>query len=227
MPKPIADALHVHRAKNYQAMTRLDFDADGQEEIEITSPKFAALIKPAGGGTIEVLDFRPSAVTLINSLERRAEAYHSRLQHASESTEQVASIHSQTLVKEAGLEKRLKYDRWPRNAFRLLIFSDGKTHADYEALTLAESAAFAGGQYRIERVTPEEVNLVIEAPLCNTSKDAGAATRLRAAKTLKFRGNEEGFTVTCGLHLTRLDSPLVGTAPAEAQSVRVGPGNRA
>ncbi len=107
-------------------MTRLDFDADGREEIEITSPKFAAVIKPSDGGTLEVLDFRPSAVTLINSLQRRVEAYHSRLQNAAQSAAKVASIHDQTLAKEPGLEKRLKYDRWARNAFRLLLFAPGK-----------------------------------------------------------------------------------------------------
>jgi alpha-amylase/alpha-mannosidase (GH57 family) len=85
----IADELQLG-AKQYQSMTRLDFDADGREEIEIVSPQFAALVKPSGGGTIEVLDFRPSAVTLINSLERRVEAYHSRLQQATQSTDVVA-----------------------------------------------------------------------------------------------------------------------------------------
>src|SRR5258705_1466511 len=46
-----ADALH-YGTKTYQAITHLDFDADGQDEIEITSPKLAALIKSSGGGTI-------------------------------------------------------------------------------------------------------------------------------------------------------------------------------
>src|ERR1019366_4569780 len=117
----IADGLQ-HGAKPYQVMTRLDFDADGREEIEITSPVFAALVKPCDGGTLEVLDFRPSAVTLINSLQRRVEAYHSRLTNAAQFAAKVASIHDQTIAKEPGLEKHLKYDRWPRNAFRLLLF---------------------------------------------------------------------------------------------------------
>ena len=137
----IADALQ-HGAKPYQAMTQLDFDADGREEIEITSPKFAAVIKPSDGGTLEILDFRPSAVTLINSLQRRVEAYHSKLQNAAQFADNVASIHDQMLAKEAGLEKRLKYDRWARNTFRLLLFAPEKTHADFEALRLEESAAF-------------------------------------------------------------------------------------
>src|SRR5258708_732991 len=137
-------------AKRYQAIDRLDFDADGMEEIEITSPNFAALIKPSGGGTLEALDFRPSAVTLINSLQRRVEAYHDRLRNATPATGRVPSIHDQTLVKEKGLEQRLRYDRWPRHEFRLLVFSTGKSHADYETLQLEESATFAGGDYQIE-----------------------------------------------------------------------------
>ncbi len=130
MPTPSATAR-----SRIQAVTRLDFDADGREEIEITSPNFAALVKPSDGGTLEILDFRPSAVTLINSLQRRVEAYHSRLQNAAVFAAKVASIHDQSIAKEPGLEKRLKYDRWPRNAFRLLLFAPGKTHADFEALT--------------------------------------------------------------------------------------------
>src|SRR6202040_1476700 len=104
----IADALQ-HSAKAYQAMTHLDFDADGREEIEITSPKFAAVVKPSDGGTLAILDFRPTAVTLINSLQRRVEAYHTRLTNAAQFAAKVASIHDQTIAKEPGLEKRLKY----------------------------------------------------------------------------------------------------------------------
>ena len=122
----IADALQ-HGAKTYQAMTQLDFDADGKEEIEITSPQFAALIKPSGGGTLEVLDFRPSAVTLINSLAAACRGLSFPLAACRPSRPiKCASIHNQTLAKEAGLEKQLKYDRWPRNAFRLVAVRQRK-----------------------------------------------------------------------------------------------------
>jgi len=198
----IADELRIG-AKTYQSITRLDFDADGREEIEIVSPQFAALVKPSGGGTIEVLDFRPSAVTLINSLERRVEAYHSRLQQATQSTDVVASIHEQTLSKEAGLEKHLKYDRWPRSIFRLLLFAKGKTHADFEALRLEESAVFAGGDFQVQQATPQEVKLCAEAPLTGVAAGAGPACTLHVEKILKFEPVEKGFDVTCRLDLTR------------------------
>ena len=198
----IADVLH-NGAKKYQTMTQLDFDADGRDEIEITSPQFAAVVKPSIGGTLEVLDFRPSAVTLINSLQRRVEAYHSRLQHATQSAEGVVSIHNQTLSKEAGLEKHLKYDRWARNTFRLLLFAKGKTHADFEALRLEESAVFAGGDYQIEQATPQEIRLFVEAPLRDAIADAELGSNLRVVKTMKFDMHEKGFDVMCRLDLVR------------------------
>ena len=213
----IADSLH-HGAEPYQAITQLDFDADGREEIEITAPKFAALIKPSDGGTLAVLDFRPSAVTLINSLQRRVEAYHSKLQNAAQFAAKVASIHEQTLTKEPGLEKRLKYDRWARNAFRLLLFAPGKTHEDFEALRLQESAAFAGGEYRVEQATAEKIQLRIEAPLRQVIAGVDSDCLLRAAKILRFENNEKGFDVRCQIDLARKASapPVPGSSdPAQ------------
>ena len=205
----IADSLY-HGAKPYRAITRLDFDADGREEIEITSPKFAALVQPSDGGTLAILDFRPSAVTLINSLQRRVEAYHSRLQNAAQFAAKVASIHDQTMAKEPGLEKRLKYDRWARNTFRLLLFAPGKAHADYEALRLEESAAFAGGDYHVESATANEIALKLEAPMRQVVPGADPGCVLRAAKVLHFEDREKGFEVRC-----RIDLAPKGSAPPD------------
>ena len=213
----IADSLH-HGANLYQAMTRLDFDADGREEIEISSPQFAAVVKPSDGATLEVLDFRPSAVTLINSLQRRVEAYHSKLQNAAQFAAKVASIHEQTLVKEPGLEKKLKYDRWPRNAFRLLLFAPGKTHADYEALRLEESAAFAAGDYRVENATAQEIKLSMEAPLRQVIAGVDPDCILGAIKVLQFENHEQGLDVRCRIDLApkRSSPPVPGpSGPAQ------------
>jgi len=217
----IADSLH-HGAKAYQAMTQLDFDADGREEIEITSPKFAAVIKPSDGGSLAVLDFRPSAVTLINSLQRRVEAYHSKLQNASQFAAKVASIHEQTLTKEPGLDKHLKYDRWARNTFRLLLFAPGKTQADYAALRLEESAAFAGGDYRVERATAQEIRLLLEAPLRQVIAEVDPKCVLRAKKVLQFENHEQGFDVRCRIELAPKGSAPPNSGPAGASQFTVG-----
>jgi alpha-amylase len=128
-----------------------------------------------------------------------------------QSAGKVASIHEQTLAKEPGLEKRLKYDRWPRNMFRVLLFSPEKTHADFEALRLEESASFAGGDYRIDSATAEEVKLSIEAPRRQVLADVDARSILRAVKTLQFKNHEDGFDVLCRLDL----GPDASATPAD------------
>jgi hypothetical protein len=217
----LADSMRAG-AKRYQAMDRLDFDADGLDEIEVTSPIFAALIKPSGGGTIEALDFRPSAVTLINSLQRRVEAYHERLRNAKQATGRVASIHDQTLVKEEGLEHRLRYDRWPRHAFRLLLFSTEKAHADYEALRLEESAMFAGGNYQIEETTPHDVKLSLEAPLCHGAPGGSPGEKLRAVKAFRFDWHKKGFDVACRLDLERFNAEFHADAAGAPLQFMIG-----
>jgi alpha-amylase len=208
----LADSLN-HGGKPYQAVTQLDFDADGMQEIEITSPRFAVVVKPSDGGTLAILDFRRSAVTLINSLQRRVEAYHSKLQNAAQFTAKVASIHDQSISKEPGLEKRLKYDRWARNTFRLLLFAPGKTHADFEALRLEESASFAGGNYRVDKATEEEIQLGAEAPLRQILSHVDGNCVLRATKVLKFENREKGFDVRC-----RIELAPKGSAPASPEA---------
>jgi hypothetical protein len=217
----IADGLH-HGAKPYQTMTRLDFDADGREEIEITSPSFAALIKPSDGGTLEILDFRPTAVTLINSLQRRVEAYHSRLQNLSQGAGKVASIHDQTLTKEPGLEKYLKYDRWPRNAFRLLLFAPGKTHADFEAIHLEENAAFAGGDFQVDQASADKVTLSKEAPLRQLISGADPKSILAATKVLQFEKQDHGFDVRCRLELALKDTEYFAEGTGGSAQILVG-----
>jgi 4-alpha-glucanotransferase len=209
----LADAVR-HKSSRYRVAEKLDFDADGTEEIEITSPQFAALVKPSGGGTLEALDFRPRAVTLVNSLQRRVEAYHSRVRDAAaQGGGPVASIHDQTRAKEPGLEQRLRYDRWPRHAFRLLLFGEGKEHADYEAVQLEENAVFAGGDYRTEEVARDHVTLSIEAPLVAAISGGGQCTKLRAKKTMTFVPAAETCDVICRLELARCgsESPALGS----------------
>jgi len=82
----------------------LDYDADGANELLFTSLECQALLKPSDGGTLAALDFRPASATLINSMQRRQEAYHARLVDAQMYRRTVASIHEQTRVKEPGLE---------------------------------------------------------------------------------------------------------------------------
>ena len=199
----IADGL-THRTKEFAEATRLDFDADGREEIYFTSDRFAALLAPTDGGTVSALDCRRSNAALINSLMRRPESYHAKLKNlSSKDSKGVQSIHEQTRVKEEGLERWLNYDRWPRNSFRLLLFGPSKNYQDSAAVKLEENAALAGGKYRLVDFSPARATLVSEE-----------SADWPAEKTFTFSPTAAGFDIECEVLLRR-------TAPGAA-SVLVG-----
>jgi len=178
----------------------------GRDEVRATSPQFSALLKPSDGATIAALDDRRAAATLINSMTRRPEAYHDRLRTPSSGTgSEVASIHERTRAKEEGLERRLRYDRWPRHAFRLLLFAPHKTLEDYDALRLEEHATFAGGAYRVEEADGGRVVATAEAAV-------GSGT-LRVRKRFEFAPADAGFEVRCALEML-----LVGASSADFEA---------
>ena len=188
----IADGL-AHRKREYAGAATLDFNADGRDEIYLTSDRYVALIAPDDGGTISALDFRTQNVTLINSLMRRPENYHAKLLGLpSRQADGVQSIHDQTRVKEEGLERWLNYDRWPRNAFRLLLFGKGKEYQDYASIRLEEDAALAGGRYRVTESSATAVALESEE-----------SADWPAEKKLSFAATPSGFDIVCEVALRR------------------------
>jgi len=131
----------------------LDYDADGDSELLFTAPEYQALVKPSDGATLAMFDFRPSSATLINSMQRRPEPYHTRLRGAASSSKPpvgaAISIHEQVRVKEPNLERFLRYDRFPRHSFRVLLCDSVRKSSDYETLQLNELPGPAFGAFEI------------------------------------------------------------------------------
>lgn len=198
-----ADRL-AHRTRQFADAATLDFDGDGRDEVYLTSDQYAALICPGDGGTVAAIDFRPRNVTLINSMQRREEAYHAKLRNPPEHQSQgVHSIHEQMRVKEDGLERWLQYDRWPQAAFRLLVFGRAKTFEDFVTVRLDEDTALAGGEYRVTEAST--VRVALSSPECGDWS---------AEKSLSFEPVEGGFAVGC-------DAAVRRSAPGAA-SVNIG-----
>jgi alpha-amylase len=189
----IADRLE-HRKAHFAKVTKIDFDADGREDIYFTSDRYAALLQPADGGTISALDCRSSKTALVNSLMRRPEAYHAALREASAKNAQgPQSIHDQKRMKEEGLDRWLHYDRWPRHAFRVLLFGRGKSYQDCVTASLDPDSAIAGGNYRVTELTSERVKLTSEE-----SPD------WPVEKIIAFNRTETGFDVHCDVTVRRV-----------------------
>ncbi len=194
-----ADAA-AHKREKFAELRRFDLDADGHEELYLTTERAAILISPNDGGTVKAMDFRPNSVAVINSMMRRPEPYHQKLGQATGQTG-FASIHDQVRSKEPGLEKRLKYDRWPRNSFRVLMFPAEGSAPDYENLKLNENAEIAGGAYRVKEAGASKVWLTAET----------ADSEWKVGKSFSFAGRGDGFRVTCDVSVEH-----EGQAPAKA-----------
>jgi alpha-amylase len=185
----------------------LDYDTDGKNELLFTGPEYQALLKPSDGGTVAALDFRPTAATLINSMQRRPEAYHARLREAPRSTTgAVTSIHEQTRVKEPNLERYLKYDRWARHAFRILVFSPKRTQADYESLQLQEDASSAGGEFSVRSSGPHQAELYRQTVI-GGNQGTGEAVSVDITKRFSFGPAPNGCEMSCEVGL-KLKQPV-------------------
>jgi alpha-amylase len=170
---------------------RGDFESIGREEIYFTSETYAFLFTPADGATVPAIDFRPSKVAAVNAITRRVEAYHERLKGiTSAATATASSIHDVARVKEPGLERLLRYDRWKRNCFRVLLFSTDKAFSDYEQLRLDEDAAIAAGDYRVGHIEETSVTAHLE-------NDHG----WRITKKIKLASFSESVEIVCDLEI--------------------------
>ena len=192
----------------------LDYDADGNSELLFTAPEYQALLKPFDGATLPMLDFRPCAATLVNSMQRRPEPYHRRLREAASSAQSSAavSIHEQVSVKEPNLERFLRYDRFPRHSFRLLLFETARNFSDYESLQLGELPGPAGGNFEIRHSSSSYANFVFDEELSPDFATNHALTpRLTVTKHFLFGPAPQGCEVSCDVSVsssTPLSRPL-------------------
>ncbi|MCF8096981.1 MAG: DUF1926 domain-containing protein [Desulfarculaceae bacterium] len=113
--------------KPWAACAVSDLDRDSNDEVILSGPALDAVVHPAYGGSISVLDLRVQRFNLADTLTRRFEAYHQKLIQAAQAqdkeapaceTEGVASIHDRVVFKEEGLEDYLIYDWYDRACFQ-------------------------------------------------------------------------------------------------------------
>jgi alpha-amylase len=194
----------------------LDYDADGAPELLFTAPEYQALLKPSDGATLSAFDFRTAAATIINSVQRRPEAYHTRLREAATAAASgpagAVSIHDQVRIKEPNLERFLHYDRFPRHSFRILLFDPSRVQPQYDALQLEELASVAGGTFQIRNSSADYAVLAFDQLLPEYAADPANPPRLRITKRFLFGPAPQGCEVSCDVELSlskTLSKPLL------------------
>lgn len=124
----IRQAVHTHLVKGLSTLHSLsnqptqqafDFDRDGFDEVVFESEPLTAIVRPHRGGTLLDLSVNKSGFELTDTLSRRREGYHARLDQAvlSGDSDESASIHDLVLAKEEGLSGYLIEDWYLKRCF--------------------------------------------------------------------------------------------------------------
>ncbi|MEM9645159.1 MAG: alpha-amylase/4-alpha-glucanotransferase domain-containing protein, partial [Planctomycetota bacterium] len=152
-------ALDSAEAPRVQA-TANDFNFDGQQEVRISNDKLCAWVAPGRGGRIYELDVRDIRHNLLATLQRRPESYHRQvLAGPSSDNGEAASIHDRVVFKQADLDQRLQYDRYPRkslmdhfydNEAGLDAVSRGEAHERGDFVDLPFEAKLRRGSDRVQ-----------------------------------------------------------------------------
>ncbi len=109
-----------------------DFWNEGAKQILIRRRGQSVVVVPYAGGMISELSFLNKAFNVMNTLQRRFEAYHEILKNFDENAEnnhETRSIHDRVTVKEKGLKRYLVSDNSRRYSFKD-IFMNSVPSAD-------------------------------------------------------------------------------------------------
>lgn len=137
-----------------------DFNKDLYTEVRLANDQFVAYFAPSQGGMLYELDLRAISHNLMATLQRRPESYHQKvLRGSSAHNNEAASIHDRVVFKQAGLEKRLQYDRLPKKSMMdhfwdldvtLESVARGEAHSRSEFATSIYDAKIRKGAGKIQ-----------------------------------------------------------------------------
>ena len=176
-----------------------DYDVDGQSEILLQHPAFGMVARPADGGTVSSLRFKPANLELVNSLMRRPEPYHELVRQKAMSHEAPregpASIHDQVWTREPNMAALLRYDRYARHAFRTYVFPAAKRCEDFDYLRLDENGDLAGGPWDVVSKSGQTGSLELRRDALHRVN--GGDVGLRAAKAVTTGCKGTTWQITC------------------------------
>jgi alpha-amylase len=182
---------------------REDYDADGRHEVMVESEKAAVYVSPSGGGAVTELDLRPACFNLVNTLSRRREKYHQRLEDEHPpahdgSQGQPESIHDLRGIKEEGLADLLVYDDYERTAFLDRFIPGNLTLREYLKEGMPEQGDFLTGRYEIQAMDHNQKEKTARLVLlrAGTVQMGDRALPMSISKQYAFRLNEPAVEVS-------------------------------
>jgi alpha-amylase len=171
-------------AESQTRLIEMDLDRDGYIELLAQTPWMNLYLKPDDGATAIEIDYRPKALCLTHVPMRRREAYHKRLQEKrsvsmpqAENPDSIPSIHDRISVKEAGLDRKLIYDRYLRWSFRDHLLEPQITLANYDAGQYEDLGGFSNQPYEKEAVRSGQDETIVSFHRIGMMKDISLAVK--------------------------------------------------
>ncbi len=147
----------VEGKKGWQ-ITETDLDCDGSTEILMENQQLFLALAPHHGGIMQELSLMKKGFNLLNTIRRYREAYHRKVALADQTDAENASgsIHDLVLSKEKGLEKYLKYDKYPRKNLVDHVIHPGVSLEKFRAGEYYEDSDFIFSplEYQIDPSAP-------------------------------------------------------------------------
>ncbi len=127
-----------------------DYDGDGHTEVLVSSDYLSAVFRPSKGGSLIDLSLLKHGFDLTDTLTRRREGYHLKLDRAVTKAPEhgTASIHDLVLAKEPGLKDYLVDDPYTRRCFIDHFFGDDISIDGFRRGSYFETGDFTSSGYR-------------------------------------------------------------------------------
>jgi 4-alpha-glucanotransferase len=183
----------THKPPRFAEIAAADYNFDARQEVRLTSDKLFAYVAPAAGGQMYELDVRSICHNLLATITRRPEAYHRKvLQGPSDTNGNVASIHDRVVFKQAGLDEKLQYDKYPRKSLLDHFWDHDVTPQSVARGEAEERGDFLAGVYdaKLRRNTGDKVQLL----MTREGRVSGLPIKIAKGITLAAGGNQLEIT---------------------------------
>ncbi len=144
-----AESLMRQLVNKKLQISSTDFDSDGHDEIIVETNKLTSMFKPNSGGTMIELSLLDKKFSLTDTLTRRKEGYHLKLEQAvtEENAGESKSIHDLVLTKEEGLSDFLFEDWYLKRCFIDHVFTNDVDFEKFKSNTFGEHGDFVLERY--------------------------------------------------------------------------------
>jgi 4-alpha-glucanotransferase len=184
----------------FPLIEKMDLNADGYDEILVETKHYNAYIHPGKGAYIYELDHKPTMKNVFDTMTRRREGYHNKLDQAvapgsEKSKNKTASIHDLILAKEPDLVSKLHYDFYERKSFIEHFVAHDTTPESFAAAKFIEEGDFYNSPYNIisEKKSANSVDISLERN--GQLKQNKQITPIKIIKSYKFRNKSAKISV--------------------------------